>query len=391
MRILQLHSATRFFGGDDTVVQRERDVLERGGHSVDTFVVPNPQRPAEAALTIARAPWNRSAAAAALARAEAFGADAVHVHNWWFSNSAAPFRALHRAGFPTVHTLHNYRIGCLDSSVFRDGHTCTDCFGHSVLAGIRHRCYRDSFVWSAVLGAAVTMPRLYGVWDRYVDVYLAISEEVRTNHLDLGLDPERVVVKPNFTPDPGPRSQPPSASNTVVFVGRLAPGKGVETLLEAWGHGGAAPAGLELEIIGQGPLQAELESMAPPGVRFVGYLPLEEVERRLLEARALVFPSDWLEPFGLVVIEAMAAGLPLVGTTRGVAPEALGSVAPELLVPAADAPAMRVAIDRLRDDALVDRLGPALRARWATDFSPEANLGLLEAAYAKAIATHVRR
>ena len=84
---------------------------------------------------------------------------------------------------------------------------------------------------------------------------------------------------------------------------------------------------LELVCIGDGPLREELSGRHVKGVRFVGPLPPSEVQAWMLRGRVLVAPSTWYETFGLVVAEAMAAGLPVIVPRDGALAEVAGSAA----------------------------------------------------------------
>ena len=168
----------------------------------------------------------------------------------------------------------------------------------------------------------------------------------------------------------------------MVAAGRLAPGKGMRVLLDAWC---LTRSRLQLEILGDGPLRANLEAAAPPGVRFVGQVSPDAVTARLLQARALVFPSEWLEPFGMVLVQAMAAGAAVVGADVADTADVVRPIRPGLLVTSGQPPALADALGLLVDDALVDQAGAAGRRRYQATFTPQANLPFLEAAYQMAI------
>jgi glycosyltransferase involved in cell wall biosynthesis len=192
------------------------------------------------------------------------------------------------------------------------------------------------------------------------------------------LPADKIRVKPNFVADPGPRLCAPEGSDVVLYVGRLVPEKGVEELVRAWDAN--RPAGLRLCIIGDGPLRPRLDAFVPPGVELVGSLPPAAVRRRMLSARALVFPSRWFEPFGLVVVEAMAAGLPVIASGLGGSAELLGDRTDELLNPS-DPASWRESFGRLVDERWLRGTAKDGRARYEERFSPSANLRMLEDAY----------
>jgi glycosyltransferase involved in cell wall biosynthesis len=104
----------------------------------------------------------------------------------------------------------------------------------------------------------------------------------------------------------------------VLFVGRLAETKGVREAVAAWRRSGVA---LPLVIAGTGPLRAELESEAAAGggarIELVGWVGRERLSALYRRACALLMPSRWQEPFGIVGIEALSFGVPVVGFESG--------------------------------------------------------------------------
>jgi glycosyltransferase involved in cell wall biosynthesis len=246
-----------------------------------------------------------------------------------------------------------------------------------------HGCYRGSRVLSAVSATEVVVTRRRRGLDR-VARFVAPSAFMAARLVDIGLPPERLVVKPHFVPDPGPRPRPPSSSDEVLFIGRLAPGKGLLTLLRAWERYRTSTTGraasLRLTIVGDGPIADDLVEAAPRGVEFTGWLPAPEVRERLAAARAFVFPSEWYEPFGMVLIEAMSAGLPIVASTAADA-VAITDPPPELVAAAGDERELASALGRLDDDTLVDRAGTASRRRFESRYDLTAGIAGLEDLY----------
>jgi glycosyltransferase involved in cell wall biosynthesis len=201
---------------------------------------------------------------------------------------------------------------------------------------------------------------------------------------DAGFAAGRVRVKPHFVADPGSRPRPPSQSRTVLHVGRLAADKGTDALLDAWA--GLGPTDFELLCIGDGPLRGELERRRVPGVRFLGSQPPERVRAEMLGARLLVATSPWYETFGLVVAEAMAAGLPVIVPRGGALAEvaAAAAVGADSGVDGTAAERLSRALHRAVDDRLVDTAGAAGRARFLARFSRADGLRNLLDAYRSA-------
>jgi len=171
---------------------------------------------------------------------------------------------------------------------------------------------------------------------------MAISAFVRDVWVSAGIDPAKVdLVYPGIDPDEYPQGGPrqrsaarallgiPDDVFVVVFVGRIDSEKGVEVLLDAWRRLGLNSDQGQLLLVGA-PLAHndahayldQLSASAPPGtVRFLGAR--RDIVTPLHAADVAVIPSIWDEPFGRVVIEAMATGRPVVASRVGAIPEIL--------------------------------------------------------------------
>ena len=243
--------------------------------------------------------------------------DVAHFQNTFPLISPAAFHAAHRQGVPVVLALRNYRLLCVSGVLYRDGRVCEDCLhAPALLPGVVHACYRGSHAQSAVVAAMQTTHRLLGTWTDAVDLFVVPTAFGRGKFIEAGLPAERIVVKPNFVhPDPGPN---PAPGRWAVYAGRLAPEKGVMTLLEAWRM--AAP--MPLRIVGDGPLRRAAEAYVirhglEGSVELLGARPPAEVMTIMREARVVVFPSEWYETFGRVAAEAFACGVPVVASHLG--------------------------------------------------------------------------
>jgi glycosyltransferase involved in cell wall biosynthesis len=299
--------------------------------------------------------------------------DVIHVHNLYPMLSPAVLRT---AAAPVVMTLHNYRLMCLPATFLRDGRTCEDCLGHGPWRGVVHRCYRGSAAGSASLATALALHRRAGTFRR-VTRFLAVSEFVRTKHIEAGIEPDRIAVKPNFV-DPLPRRQGPG--EYFLFLGRLAPEKGIGPLIEAWRE---IPA--RLVVVGDGEERARLAATAPPTVEFHDAVPGDRVGAYLARARALVVPSIWYEGAPRTITEAYAAGVPVIASRCGALPGVVPDGVTGVLAEPGDVPSWRAAVGRLLDDATAVALGDRAFAEWRTSYSPERGIVDLEDAYRAAM------
>lgn len=372
MRILVLHSryATGPSSGENRVVDDEVELLRSGGHDVHLWSpMPDDSSTASRAGMAASAVWSRGAVAEVRRLARELEPDVVHVHNLFPLLSPAVLRA---GVAPTVVTLHNYRLLCLPAVFLRDGKACEDCLGKLPWRGVAHRCYRGSAAGSAALAASLGVHRAAGSFRR-VGMFLAVSEFVREKHLEAGFDPDRIRVKPNFT-TPLPRREGPGRD--FLFLGRLSEEKGLDRLVGMWRD---VPA--RLVVVGDGPERARLEAMAPDTVEFRGAVRSDEVPAFLAGARALVLPSICYEGAPRTVVEAYAAGVPVVANRWGALPSVVSDGETGLLAQPGDPGAWRAALESLLVDEISERLGAGAFSAWRTGYSPEQGLADLEAAY----------
>jgi glycosyltransferase involved in cell wall biosynthesis len=316
VRILHVHEHYQQPGGEDQAFARENALLEAAGHSLVRYSVHNDQIRDMGRLRLAQATvWNQAVYRELrdLIRRERPALAAFQ--NTLPLISPAAYYAASSEGVPVVQTLHNYRLLCPSGLLFREGRVCEDCVGKTVAwHGVIHGCYRGSRPASAAVATMLAVHRVLGTWDEQVDLYVALTEFAREKFVAGGIPPERIMVRPHFVhPDPGPGE---GKGGYALFVGRLSPEKGLDTLLDAWGRlGGRMP----LRIVGDGPLGPLVRATAgrTPGVEWLGRKSVDEVSRLMAEAAFLVFPSKWYETFGLVAIEAFARGTPVIAARIG--------------------------------------------------------------------------
>jgi phosphatidylinositol alpha-mannosyltransferase len=182
--------------------------------------------------------------------------------------------------------------------------------------------------------------------------------------------PNGVEVERFAKADPWPAPDTPGGTGrAILFVGRHEPRKGLEVLLRAFSKLERRDA--VLWVAGEGPNTSALAASAPPGVEWLGRISDQELASRLRTAAVFCAPSLHGESFGVVLLEAMAAGTPVVASDiagyRDVARDGREAV----LVPGGDVPALTGALQRVLDDSgLCARLVEAGSAR-AAGFSME--------------------
>ncbi|WP_439386061.1 glycosyltransferase family 4 protein [Amycolatopsis lexingtonensis] len=387
MRVLVVHNRYRSEqpSGENNVVDAEVSLLAEGGHEVSLFerrsddiaAMPLPRKAAVPLMV----PWNPAVRKELAARLRAKRPDVVHIHNTFPLLSPSVVAACADAGVPAVATLHNYTMVCPPGTLHRDGRICTECVGGSPLPAVKHGCYRGSS--AATLPMAASMVANRRRWWTGVSRFFCISAAQRDLLVSAGMPGERMAVKHNFVTDPGVRRT--GDGKHVLFLGRITEEKGVGLLMRAWDRLGGA-LGVPLVIAGTGPMQDDVAAWAAgrSDVSYVGLQNKAECRALTADAVAVVAPSTWLEAFGLVVVEAMAAGVPTVAAAHGAFPELVEDGVTGLLHQPNDEVSLA---ERLRE-IVGDRnreMGDAARVRYEKDFTPAVGLDRLIAGYKAAI------
>lgn len=177
---------------------------------------------------------------------------------------------------------------------------------------------------------------------------------------------------------------PPSSSEYAFYAGRFTEDKGVHTLLEAWQH-----VRFPLKLAGFGPLERDARALARqrPDVEVLGRLDHADVLQLLSKAAFCVFPSRWYETFGRVIIEAFAAGRPVVASNLGAMACLVRDGVTGLLFRPGDAEDLARKVNGLISNPVrLSELGASARREYEEMYTPERNYGMLMSILQEAMA-----
>lgn len=167
-----------------------------------------------------------------------------------------------------------------------------------------------------------------------------------------GIERANIATLPNPAKPFSDRPACPEQSRELIYVGRIEANKGPQVLLEA-----ARRAGARVRLFGEGSLRTPLEQQYPEHC-FMGFQPSDEIGRWLNNARALVMPSLYREPFGLVAVEAMWSGLPVILSSNALLADDVLAAQAGLSFPAGNVDALTQVLRHfLANDALAGCLG----------------------------------
>ncbi len=346
--ILILHNRYRAAGGEERAVADLAGLLARRGHEAEVI-----ERSSErlgrgrAAVGLLAGGLQPDEIASEVRRRRA---RVVHAHNVHPLFGWRALAAAREAGARTLLHLHNYRLFCAIGIAYRDGAPCFRCRRNHTRPGLRLRC-RGSLPEAAVYAAALRrqQPGLL----EHVDQFVAVSDALAAHLRDLGLPSSLTATLPNFIPDDEFVAQSAAGQGEFALAaGRLSEEKGFDTAIAA-----ARASGVPMVIAGAGPDEPRLRALAAGAdVRFVGRLASAELVGLRRRAAVVLAPSRWEEPCPYSVLEALAAGVPVLASDRGGLPEMVGD---DATLPATDPAAWTAALSELWHN-------PDLRARRGT-------------------------
>jgi glycosyltransferase involved in cell wall biosynthesis len=321
MNVLILHNRYRRPGGEERAVAEMAALLEARGHRVE--VLERTSAALEGAAGRLRAGAGMVAgglAPEAVAQAVRRGrADVVHAHNINPLLGPRALAAAREAGAAVVMHLHNYRLFCAIAIGYRDGQVCKLCRGRNTWPGVRLRC-RGSLPEALTYGVGLASQQVPVM--EAVDRFVAPSRFAARRLEELGLHGFRMEVIHNFLRTSEMAAAPGEGSEFALFAGRLVEEKGADTAIEA-----SAAAAVPLVVAGEGPDEPRLRALARglgAPVEFRGHVSASELAGLRRRAAFAVAPSRWDEPCPYSVIEAMAAGLPVLAARSGGMPEMAG-------------------------------------------------------------------
>jgi glycosyltransferase involved in cell wall biosynthesis len=346
-----------------------------------------------------------------------FQPDCVHAQHL-LNLSTGLFQSARRAGAPVVLTLHDYWLSCprdglrmqangrLCTTVDHD--VCAACLGESPYVAPRGQRRALRVAQAAGLGGALHLlhrhaPRVTTALARLarsaeptrpaelrsalderathlrqsvqdVDLFLAPTRFAAERALEWGVSADRLEVL-SLGAILGPtRPRPAGARRRLGYVGTLAPHKGIHVLIEAVKQLHAAD--WTLDVVGNPRIDpaytADLKQLArgDSRIHFRGPSRPEDNDRLWRSLDLLVLPSLWWENSPLTVLEALAAGVPVVASRTGGVPEVLPEEAGALVAPG-DVPALRAAIEDVLDGRLLAGALDALPLKTASDGAAE--------------------
>lgn len=382
MRILLVNKFHYRKGGAETYYLTVGSELERMGHEVAYFSMRHPdnlpcewdkyfvtqreynnvRNPLKAARDGMALIYSPEAKRNFQALCEEFRPDVVHLNNVHrqitLSILDAPYLRENRV--PVFYTAHDYVTVCpgylmLDG----DGHVCDACLEDGRYRHcIERRCVKGSRAKSALAAMEASFNRAHKS-NRRIDRVIAPSRFMRSKLIEGGWPEDKVVFLQNFADDAIlDRAANAGADATdrespyLLFFGRLSVEKGVDTLLRAFDAAlPNLPRDMRLVVVGDGPDAAEFKALASSldcasRIEFAGYQTGDALQAYVERASLAIASSRWRENMPYSIVEALAAGTPVIGTNIGGIPELVDEGKTGFICEPGDVSSMADAISR---------------------------------------------
>ena len=249
---------------------------------------------------------------------DTFKPDVAHAHCIYHHLSPSVLSLLHERGIPTVMTAHDLKLACPAYKMLNSSGVCEKCKNGNLLHLIQNRCIHNSLATSSLVAVESAVHKLLRLYKKNLDRVVTPSKFFKDKLIDWGWKPEQLAYIPNYV-DIEQYTPQPEPGDYFLYFGRLAPEKGVDTLIKA-----ALQAGVKLRIAGTGPYEAELKALALDNqeqIKFLGFCSGDKLWRLIREASAVVLPSQWYENAPISILEAYASGKPVIGANIGGIPE----------------------------------------------------------------------
>ncbi len=320
MKVLLVHGAYQQYGGEDSVVKAEAELLQSYGDEVILYGRHNDEtknfNAFQKALFFPQSiySWKTSSEIDDVVRRAR--PDVAFVHNVYPLISPSVYHALHALRVPAVQVMHNFRPFCPNGLFYTQGKVCEACKGGNYLNAVKNRCFRGSIALSSLYGLTLGLNRMAGMVDK-ISGFICLTEFFKIKMREAGVPESKLFVRPNFVRAPALLADKACGNAYALFMGRLSPEKGCWTLIHAFEQ----LSQVQLKIVGTGPMEQELRdyirNKGIQNIEMLGFKAGAEKLEILRNALCLVLPSEWYENFPVTALEGFMAAKPVVASRMG--------------------------------------------------------------------------
>jgi glycosyltransferase involved in cell wall biosynthesis len=388
MKVLIIHNHYKNYGGEDAVVEAEKRLLMKHGHQVIYYSRSNAEfdkyNYVKKIGALFNLHWSNQEYLNIQELIKKHSPDIAHIHNTFYLITPSVYFACKDSGVPIVQTMHNYRFLCSNGKLYAKGRICESCLRKSSFnPGIFHGCWKGSRLLTCALAKMLRVHKQRGTFKKLIDCYVALTEFSKSKFVEAGYASDKIVVKPNFISGIPEIKSDKKPGEYALFVGRLSSEKGVSFLINSWGRIRSIP----LKIIGNGELFKKLKKYSLKrgmNIEFLGEKNNEEVIKYIKNSAFTIFPSEWYETFGLVIIESFACGIPVIASRIGAMQELVSDKKTGLLFNPGDTHDFVKQVEYLWGNVgLIKQMGENARQEYINKYTEEKNYENLMSIYTK--------
>jgi glycosyltransferase involved in cell wall biosynthesis len=412
MKVLQINNHESNKGGSDHVYHKTIDLLIEKGHDVSTLscgenisssrsnskiLKPNKYSSDNYVDTFINARdfiYRREAEKAVESIVSSFRPDIAHLHIFYGHISSSVLVALRRMKIPTVMTVHEYRMLCPISTLYRPGvGICEKCASGKKLHVIKNKCNKNSYFASTLSHLETSFRDNFVNYRNFIDHFFMVSNFCLNKHTEYipemaknssvlynFIEQDRVETDHNIE-----KKQP------FLYVGRISYEKGLHLMCTAF----KLRPEFRLRIAGDGPLLSSLidEFSEARNIEFIGRINSDQVKKEMQAARYTVLPSEWYENNPIAVLESFAAGVPVIAADIGGMPELVYSGKTGYTFTPSSVSSLVEALDQANSTSDLQRndMGERARALVRQRHNKDNHYDLLISGYTEAIKTHAVR
>lgn len=321
--ILIVHNYYQLPGGEDTVVENEKRLLEAHGHKVILYTRNNNELKTLNIFSKIFLPvlaiFNIRTYKDIRKIIQSEQVEIVHVHNTLSLVSPSVYYAALSKHIPVVQTVHNFRLICPGALLYCDNQICERCIYGGLKWALRYGCYRGSKIQTLIVVLILKIHRITGIYRKLN--YICLTEFNKNKLLEGNgkniFDKKRLYVKPNFSLDYKEIIPYKDRKKQFVYIGRPERVKGIDVILKAWKE----IKEFRLIICGTsneiGRIKEYVQSHQMENVVLLGRIDNSKVKEILSESLALIMPTQWYEGFPMVIAESYSCGTPVIGSDIG--------------------------------------------------------------------------
>jgi len=313
MKILIIHNYYQNPGGEEIVVKREKELLEKNGHQVILYTKSNNElkKIKNWPRILKNLKFNKKVYSDLRKLIKKEKPNLAHIHNTFFIISPSAYLACKHENLPIVQTLHNFRFLCPNATLSNKKGICESCIKQkNFKPALKNKCYHNSLIYTSLIIKILKFLKKQVLDKKLINQFIVLSNFQKNIFIKAGFDKNKLNLKPNFVENLSPNYK---KQNYAVYLGRIDKGKGLRNLIKIW-----QKINFPLKIIGTGELFEKLKKQNKnKNIKFLGYIENKKAIEILKKANFSILPSAWYEACPNLIIESYASATPIIGSNIG--------------------------------------------------------------------------